>query len=271
MSRLRLAAAGLLLLAACSDSPTDPTLSASAQLNLDVANVAADAVVQDVDVMAGMSGEVGFLGAALVDGSAGIFLPPNGPGNMNGCGFGGGRYTCPPNSANGLTITREVAFFDAAGATQATYNAQTTARIEIEASVSGDVTRGPWSATTLRERSLIITGLEGTETQRTVNGTGEEDINRSRFAGNSPAREYDLDGTVTWADIVIPVRAPGVAPWPLSGTSTRIYTVIRRNGDEIETINRTVIITFNGTATPPATVNGEPFTINLAQRTAQRR
>lgn len=271
MSRLRLAAAGLVLLAACSDSPTDPTVSASTQLNLDVATVAADAVVQDIDVMAGMSGEVGFLGSVMMDGMAGIFTPPNGPGNMNGCGFGGGRFTCPPNSANGLIVTRTVAFFDAAGAAQPAYNAQTTARVEIEASVSGDVTRGPWSATTLRERSLVITGLEGTETQRTVNGTGEEDINRSRFAGNSPAREYDLDGTVVWADVVIPVRAPGVAPWPLSGTSTRVYTVVKRNGDQIETVNRTVIITFNGTATPPATVNGEPFTINLAQRTAQRR
>ena len=40
---------------------------------------------------------------------------------------------------------------------------------------------------------------------------------------------------------------------------------------KIETVTRTVIITFNGTATPPATVNGEPFTINLAQRAAQRR
>lgn len=271
MSRLRLAAAGLVLLAACSDSPTDPTVSASAQLNLDVANVAADAVVQDIDVMAGMSGEVGFLGSFIVDGMAGIFVPPNGPGNMNGCGFGGGRYTCPPNTANGLTVTREVTFFDAAGATQAAYNATTTARIEIEASVTGDVTRGPWSASIERERSMVITGLEGAETQRTVNGTGQEEVHRSRVAGQSPAREYELEGTSTWVNVVIPVRAAGVAPWPLSGTSTRTYTVTTQNGTQTETVTRTVIITFNGTATPPATVNGEPFTINLAQRTAQRR
>lgn len=271
MSRLRVAAAGLVLLAACSDSPTDPTVSAATQLNLDVATVAADAVVQDIDVMAGMSGEVGFFGSVVMDGMAGIFTPPNGPGNMNGCGFGGERFTCPPNRANGLEVTRSVAFFDAGGTAQPAYNAETTARIEIEASVSGDVTRGPWSATTLRERSLVITGLEGTETQRTVNGTGEEDINRSRFAETGSVREYDLEGTVTWANIVIPVRAEGVTPWPLSGTTTRVYTVTKRNGDQIETVTRTVIITFNGTATPPATVNGEPFTINLTRRAAQRR
>ena len=74
--------------------------------------------------------------------------------------------------------------------------------------------------------------------------------------------------TATHANVIVPVRAEGVAPWPLSGTVTRVFTMTRTDG---ETRTRTVIITFNGTATPAATVNGEPFTIDLAARRAARR
>jgi hypothetical protein len=46
-----------------------------------------------------------------------------------------------------------------------------------------------------------------------------------------------------------------------------VYTVTRN--DE-EPVTRTVIIEFDGTATPPATVNGEPFEIDLNSRDARR-
>ncbi|MEK6597760.1 MAG: hypothetical protein AABY91_05460 [Gemmatimonadota bacterium] len=42
------------------------------------------------------------------------------------------------------------------------------------------------------------------------------------------------------------------------------------NGEETRQVSRTVIITFNGTQFPTATVNGEPFTIDLANRMAHR-
>ena len=74
--------------------------------------------------------------------------------------------------------------------------------------------------------------------------------------------------TATFVDVVVPVRAEGVAPWPTSGTVTRVITVTPEGGTPV---TRTVIITFNGTATPTATVNGEAFTLNLGNRTAQRR
>ena len=75
-----------------------------------MASAAADATAEDVDAMATMSGELGTITFA-----AAISFPPQGPGNTNGCGFGGGRWNCPSNSANGLTITRSIAFFDGDG------------------------------------------------------------------------------------------------------------------------------------------------------------
>jgi hypothetical protein len=258
------ATAALLALAACSDSPTGTITPLAADISADVATVSADITAEDVDVMAGMNGLTGNFSAALVDGMS----PPMGPGNVGGCGFGGGRFTCPPNRANGLTITRTVAFFDAADAVQQAYDAELTARIEIDAALEGDVTRGPWTASIERTRDFTFTGLAGTETSRTLNGTSTSDASRSRIAGESGTRSYEMSETAAFVNVVIPVRAEGVAPWPLSGTVTRVVTVIPNGGSPV---TRTVIITFDGTSTPDATVNGEPFELDLAQRRANRR
>ncbi|HET9066089.1 MAG TPA: hypothetical protein VFN22_09765 [Gemmatimonadales bacterium] len=253
------------LASACGDSsPTGTGDTAAATFNADVMAAAADAFAEDVDVMAGMSGTTGWLGAssALNDG------PPDGPGNVNGCGFGGGRWACPPNPANGLTLTRSIAFFDAAGGVQEAYDPATTATIDVVATLEGDGARGPWTASIFRTRHLTWTGLEGTETVRTVNGNGSEEISRERQADNAPARSYAIVGEFTVQDVVMPVRAPGIIPWPLSGTITRTWTVTR---DDQASVTRTVVITFDGTSTPTATVNGEPFEIDLAARHARRR
>ncbi len=256
--------AALALAAACNSDSTGPGTGTDSSLNLAVATAAADAVAEDVDVMAGMTGSIGYLGgsASLFDG------PPDGPGNTNGCGFGGGRWSCPPNPANGLTVTRTIAFFDASGATQDQYDPLTTARIEVETTVEGEVTRGPWTSSVFRTRDLVFTGLEGQNTTRIINGEGNEEISRSGQPGNSPPREYELEGEFEIEDVVMPVRGDGVDPWPLSGTITRTWTVVVNGGDPV---TRTVIVIFNGTSTPDATVNGEPFELDLSQRQARRR
>ena len=265
-----------LVAVACSTDPTgtDGTPTTQTLLSADVADVAADGTAQDVDMMAGMSG---LLGTISFSGSLAASMgDPGGPGNVNGCGFGGGRFNCPPNRANGLTITREVTFFDEFGGTQNSYDAATTAEMRIDATLEGDVSRGPWTATTFRHRLFEITGLLGTETARTVNGTGEVELSRSRHSNSNgngtagPTRQYDIEGTVVWEDVVIPVRAPGVAPWPLSGTTTRNYTITRSTPEGPVTTTRIVIINFDGTDSPNGTVNGEPFEFDLRDRKAER-
>lgn len=257
-------AVALLFGTACGGDPVGPEAGTGGTLNLDVASAAADAVAEDVDVMAGMTGSIGYIGggASLFDG------PPDGPGNTNGCGFGGGRFNCPPNPANGLTVTRSIAFFDAAGAVQDHYDPLTTATIDVETTIEGDVTRGPWSSSVFRTRHLVFTGLEGQNTTRIINGDGSEEISRSGQPGNSPPRSFDLEGDFLIEDVVMPVRGDGVDPWPLSGTITRTWTVTR-NGEA--PVTRVVIVIFDGTSTPDATVNGEPFELDLSQRQARRR
>ncbi len=274
MTRTRLMTLALLATVACSDDPTGP--AAGTSLSFDVATVAADATAEDVDIMAGMDGEIGYLAgsAAITDGI------PTRPG-VAGCNFAGGRFTCPRGHHADLSVDREVTFRDAAGATQTAYDALTTASIEIDVTIAGEIDRGPWDATVDRTREFTITGLAGTETTRLVNGSGTESVSGSRHVGNgngnsgqgngNTPRSYTLEGTTDINDVVIPVRGEGVAPWPLSGTVTRVFTITPTGTSAGDPVTKTIVVTFNGTANVPATVDGEEFTLNLAARRAVQR
>ncbi len=249
------------LAAACSDSPTSPGSGVPATLNGDVASVAAAAVSEDIEIMAGMNG---LPRSAILA----FRLPPTDPGNLEGCTFGGESWTCPRTRINGLDVVRTITFRNADGAGQEQYDAENTASIDVSVTVDGELAMEHWTATIDRDRALTWTGLAGTETTRTVNGSGTEAVTRARFNDSGTSRSYDIDGTFTIADVIMPVRGEGIDPWPISGTVTRTYTVTRSTG---ETITRIVVITFNGTSMPTATVNGEAFQIDLANRTAHRR
>ncbi|MEO5825377.1 MAG: hypothetical protein ABIR59_05770 [Gemmatimonadales bacterium] len=274
MTRIRPLILALFAVAACSSNNDVTGPGTGTTLAFDVATIASDAVAEDVDLMAGMDGEIGLLtgSALLVDGI------PGRP-TVSGCNFSTGRFSCPQRSQQGLTLDRTVTFLDALGATQGAYDAQTTASIHITVRIQGDVTRGNWTGTVDRSRELTITGLAGTETTRTVNGNGTESVSRSRHSGSNgngtgsgnAARSYDLVGTVAIADVIMPVRGEGVAPWPLSGTITRVITITPTAPEPGPPVSRTVVVTFNGTANVPATINGEAFTLNLAARRAVRR
>jgi hypothetical protein len=239
---------------ACGDDPTGP--AGGADVAFDIATVAADATAEDVDIMAGMDGEIGFLSGpvALLDGV------PTRPG-VAGCNFVGGRFVCPRGQHAELSVERIVTFRDAGGAAQAAYDALTTASIDIDVTISGDIDRGPWDASIERTRELTITGLAGTETTRTVNGSGTESVSRSRHVASGQIE-----------DVIVPVRGEGVAPWPLSGTVTRVFTITPTGTGGGSPVTKTIVVTFNGTANVTATVDGtESFTLNLAARRAVRR
>lgn len=272
MRQTRYLAAGLLAIAAaCSSNPTTSTTTVDANLDLDVATAAADATTEDVDVMAGMDGNIGFLVSAPLGDFASILDPGGHRPGITGCHFGGGHFTCPPVNRNGLTVNRTITFLDGSGNAQTDYDSLLTASIHVVATVSGDVSHGPWSASVNRQRDFTISGLLGTETTRTVNGTGADTVSRARMTITGGTRSYDLAGTSIVDNVVMPVRAEGVDPWPLSGTITRTYTVTRTSGpDSGQSFTRTVVITFNGTSTPTALVNGESFTLDLSHRTATR-
>ena len=218
----------LISLAACSDTAGLES-SFEESLTLDVAMIAADATIEGF-------GDLGLL-------------------------FGGGGGPPPGGDA-----TRTATFFDAAGNEQETHDPLTTASIHLVIESTHEFSRDSWTGTGTRSRDLWITGLEGEETTRTVNGTGSGTVTRSQHTDADGTRTYDMSSTSVIENVVHPVLRTDDA-WPLSGTITRNVTINVINGPEGDvTKTRTVVITFNGTNLVTMTVGDETFEIDMSTR-----
>lgn len=237
---------------ACSDAGSGPDLSPTEQRLLDrnVALVAADQASQDVEIMGGPTGSFGFGFAASAAGT-----DSNQP------------FRCGTHQRDGLTIVRTCTFKDANGATQAAYDSLTTASAVIHAEIDGTISRNNWEATVSRVRDLTVTGLAGTETQRTWNGTGSGTAQRSRHTNSGETRQYDITGNSTITDVVVALPRTENR-WPISGTITHQATIKITGGPrDGQTVTRTVTITFNGTQSVAVKVNDDSFTFDLKNRT----
>lgn len=224
----------LLALAACSDTVGPDAFEDS--LTLDVAMIAADAAIDEF-------GDMGWL-------------------------FGGGGLQAPSEASTG-TRTRTATFFDADGNEQEARDPLTTASIHLLVESTHEFSRDSWTGTGTRSRDLWITGLEGEETTRIVNGTGTSTVTRSQHTDADGTRTYDMSGTSVIENVVHPVPRTDEA-WPLSGTITRDVTINVVNGPDGDvTKSRTVVITFNGTNLATMTVDGESFEIDLSTRSGR--
>ena len=218
------------IFAACSDAtaPADDAL-----LDADVALMAADAAIEDLQNMSNLFG--GLLGAPA------------------------------PMSVDSLTRTRVITFYDADGNVQDAHDHVTTASINVVIDVSGEVVRDNWTATIERHRDMTVSGLEGDETTRIWNGSGNGSV-QGTHSDSLGTRSYDMSSTSAIVDVVrgLPREEN---PYPLSGTITRNISVTIIGGPDGDvTRQRTVSITFNGTQFATLTVNGETFDVDLAAR-----
>lgn len=248
-----LAVAVSLTLAGCGEN-TGPDVLDQA-LSLNAAIVAADATLEDV-ALAGTPFAFGIQGAPEPG------MGPGGMGGMGGMGEPGGRR----GIGGDFSGTRSVTFYDAGGHEQEAYDALTTASIHVVMEIGGDVERTGWSGSVSRTRDMTVSGLEGEEATRTFNGSGSESVGRSRTLDDGSEASFDMEGTFTHANLVVPV--PGSeSRYPRSGTVTRTMSVTVVNGPEGDvTRNVNVVITFDGTNTATAEVNGETYEIDLDTR-----
>ena len=238
MKKTILGLATVAVLAACG---TEPDVIEEAMIE-DAALVAADATIEDINLW---GATLGFSGAPSSPAAA-----PGEPGGRRG--FSGS-----------FSGTREVTFYDEAGMEMDYYDALETESILIDHEIEGEAMRDGWSATIYRARMKTVSGLAGEETERTWNGTGESEITRSRHLDDGTERSYEMEGSVEYEDVVVPV--PGSDPrYPLSGTIRRSFEVTR-TGPDGETTTRSieVVITFDGSETAIMTVNGEEREIDL--------
>src|SRR5688572_27049897 len=160
----RFAAAALLLAAtACRDASSGPADPADI-LTADVALVAGDAAFEDVNVI---YTQLGAFGVPTGD------IQRTG-GWRGGCPYDAvtGRFTCPAQTRENITVSHSYGFKDAANNSQAAYDATTTASANFHSMMTGTVTRDRWSATIARERNITASGLAGAETSYIINGFG---------------------------------------------------------------------------------------------------
>jgi hypothetical protein len=238
---VRTLAVGLLVLAAaCSRDGTGPT---DVMLDSDVALFAADGAGQDIEFMRGPGGRFGMGLPALP-----------------------GHFECASAAPPGLTVTRTCTFYDADGNEQASFVAGETDRVAVHVEIEGSIDRGQWSATVSRARDFEVTGLADDDGTATWNGSGSGTMSRVRQTRDGGQVQMDLTSEETVTDVVIPVpRRPD--GWPLAGTITSSVTVTFTGGPrDGETHTRDVTITFDGTQYATVTVNGETFTVDLANR-----
>jgi hypothetical protein len=246
----------LLVLAGC-DAGNDPNIPSD--LNFDAAVIAADGTLEDLRMMHGPGLGVGW----------GVFPPlengrPNCPPENDG-------YSCPPFDREGFTYTREVTFIDGNGDPMDEFVAGSTESIHYVMSVEGELAREWFTASIDRDRDMTVSGLpldtdEVDDGVVTWDGTGAGDITRTRLTDGGETREYRMESTSEIAEVVIPYPR-GEESWPQSGTITRWMKITRTIGEETETRERTVVITFDGTQFATVTVGEDTFTVDLAQRT----
>jgi len=246
----------LLVLGACTSDLQAPATD-DQLIDLDVAQYVAEATNDDI---------------VLMTSEANVAMQPGFDQSTDCQRVGLFRLRCHPRVFWGdgqLTISREVTFYDTLGNEMSAFDPLATDSINFVVAIEGTTERsgqrGTVSMTVNRQRNVTVSGLGGTETARTWNGTGSADVNRTRTSDEHGDRVYDMSSTTSIQDVVIQV--PRADTWPLSGTITRHVSVQVVQGlDDPRTRERTVMIEFNGTHLVPITINGVTHTLDLETR-----
>ncbi len=177
-----------------------------------------------------------------------------------------GRVACAPETNNGLTITRSVAYTDAAGNTQQAFDSTTTNTINSQVQVSGTREgRNGNSSTVEHSSDRTVSGLAEGSAERKVDGSsaGRETTTGSDSTGVFEAVRVIGD---TIQGVVLPVTSDSVS-YPAAGTIIRSMQVrITYQGQSPTASSRREVVTFDGsnTASVVITTDGQTQNCTLA-------
>lgn len=181
------------------------------------------------------------------------------------CTYGSGRWTCAPRTNAGLTVSRSYAFYDGSGQPMKVKNDLTTASINFQWAMNGVVSRdSTLSGAVHRTRDVTLSGLLGAETTRRWDGFGiSADTNTHRSALTT--RTYAGKSLDSLKAVVYPQpRTP--TSYPLSGSMVRVVKYLVTSvgrGTERRTVDRRVVVTYNGTANAQVQTGSVTCTLHL--------
>ena len=121
-----------------------------------------------------------------------------------------------------------------------------------------------WTEARHEQSERIVSGLAGPETQRVWNGTGTS-ADTATHSASGGTRSYAKSTTFAAANVVEKLPRSSFR-WPQSGTITRTVSAklsTSGSGDVTRTVQRTVVVTFNGTSLVPITLGDLACTLNL--------
>lgn len=179
-----------------------------------------------------------------------------------------GRLECDPVTRGGLTITRSIAFYNAAGSAQQRRDS-TTRSANTRVAVAGTTTTAKGTLTVDRASSVTVSGLGERVTTHTLNGS-EEGTTSGTVTTDRGAATITESFRATTASVVVP--APFTATsWPTSGTTARVtsQTVTRGTETRASTLGETV--TYNGTSAVPVVITRDGTTRRCTRDLATHR
>lgn len=255
--RITAATAALLVAAGCARDGTSPTTPAD---DITAAAAALDPSIGATDGQASMPGLTMMPGATFDAAAA--------PSDRCAYSAATGRIVCAPVVRNGLTITRSIAFYDAAGTPQARRDASTVSA-NTEVTVKGTTTTERGTFTVDRASTLTVSGLGRDAKTHTLNGS-EHGASSGTITTKDGAVTVTEAVTSVTKDVVVPVPAgPGV--WPLSGTVSRSATLtVARGSGTARTIVTTEQVSFTGTSVVNVTVTRNGVTRSCTRDLAAR-
>lgn len=178
-----------------------------------------------------------------------------------------GRFVCPEVNRNGIVITRQFTLYDAAGNVQSQHDRLTTASMRTETTAKGTGTgRDGGTVTVDRSGVMVVSGMEGEETQRTMNGVEHGTMAREFTGRDGAAVRMGHVVADSTQNLVVPVPRERERPWPLSGV--RVHAVTSTNsvgGAEPRTMTHVVRETFDGTSVVTVEITTDRGTISCTR------
>lgn len=245
--------------AACADSTAPSAKLTDVMLTRDAGSDAAETTAQDIGVMIGSEALVGLPMATSAQGAA-----------PAGCSWSAAtsRFVCPPfTNPDGLTLERSFAFYSG-GVAQQSYDATATDSINFQGALKGMLTHAGRTVWINSNRTMTVSGLAGTESQRSWSGTGTR-IDSAHVTNDGVDRRTRIHSVDQVASVVFALPR-SANPWPKSGTITHDITMTsvadNGSGSNTRTATRHVVVTFNGTQFASVMLGTNLCTLDLLAR-----
>jgi hypothetical protein len=177
-------------------------------------------------------------------------------------------YVCPSiTTADGLTVNRQIGFYSG-GVSQQSYDSQATDSVFFGMWLTGTLQETDRTAWLKHQRAMMVTGLTGSETERTWNGTGSRD-DSAHVTGRNVVRTTRFLSEDVIKDVVYKLPRTDF-PFPQSGTITNDVSVNATTPNGTDATNRSgsrhVVITFNGTRTASVMIGTTACSLDLVTR-----